>query len=157
MVVIVTLIGAIERVTTLIASIIRKDRILLEHIDHLNDPAISTPGRPAGHHRHVLLALRLIGDDAAVVALAVVVPSEELRSFPFGCTRHGARRILSHQGLGDRLIRSGAIVATDGLISRRRRLGGMLRFYYRGAANVIARIVGQNAFQSQSQRFIAIT
>jgi hypothetical protein len=39
---------------------------------------------------------------------------------------------------------SGAIVANDGPISRRRRLGGMLRFYYREAANVIARIVGQN-------------
>jgi len=58
---------------------------------------------------------------------------------------------------GDRLIRSGAIVANDGLISRRGRLAGMLRIYYREAANVIARIVGQNAFQSQSQRFIAIT
>jgi len=39
---------------------------------------------------------------------------------------------------------SGAIVANGGLISRRRRLGGMLRFYCREAANVIARIVGQN-------------
>jgi hypothetical protein len=33
----------------------------------------------------------------------------------------------------------------------------MLRIYYREAANVIDRIVGQSAFQSQSQRFIAIT
>jgi hypothetical protein len=91
------------------------------------------------------------------MALAVVVPSEELRSFLLRLYSARGTQDFEPSRLGDRLIRRGAIVANDGLISRRRRLGGMLRFYYREAANVIARIVGQNAFQSQSQRFIAIT
>jgi hypothetical protein len=91
------------------------------------------------------------------MALADVVPSEELRSFLLRLYSARGTQDFEPSRLGDRLIRSGAIVANDGLISRRRRLGGMLRFYYREAAIVIARIVGQNAFQSQSQRFIAIT
>jgi hypothetical protein len=89
------------------------------------------------------------------IAMADVLPSEELRSFLLRLYSAWGTQDFEPSGAG--LIRSGAIVANDGLISRRRRLGGMLRFYYREAANVIARIVGQNAFQSQSQRFIAIT
>jgi len=45
---------------------------------------------------------------------------------------HGER---NHQGLGNELIyRSAAIAAHDAPIHRRRRLGGMLNFYYREAA-----------------------
>jgi hypothetical protein len=91
------------------------------------------------------------------MAMADAVPSEELRSFLLRLYSAWGTQDFEPSRPGDRLIRSGAIVANDGLISRRRRLGGMLRIYYREAANVIARIVGQNAFQSQSQRFIAIT
>ena len=41
----------------------------------------------------------------------------------------------NHQGLGNRLIRSTAsISASDGIVSRPQRLGGMLNFYYRKAA-----------------------
>ena len=41
----------------------------------------------------------------------------------------------NHQGLGNRLIyRNAAIASHDAPIHRRRRLGGMLNFYYREAA-----------------------
>ncbi len=45
---------------------------------------------------------------------------------------HGER---NHQGLNNRLIRRAQTVAAkDGVVHRRPRLGGMLNFYYRGAA-----------------------
>ena len=41
----------------------------------------------------------------------------------------------NHQGLANRLIfRNRATAANDGSIYQRRRLGGMLNFYYRGSA-----------------------
>jgi len=45
---------------------------------------------------------------------------------------HGER---NHQGLNNRLIRrTRTVVANDGVVARRPRLGGMLNFYYREAA-----------------------
>jgi hypothetical protein len=91
------------------------------------------------------------------MAMADTVPSEEFALVTAAVYSAWGTQDFEPSRPGDRLIRSEAIVANDGLISRRGRLAGMLRIYYREAANVIARIVGQNAFQSQSQRFIAIT
>jgi hypothetical protein len=44
-------------------------------------------------------------------------------------------RERNHQGLGNKLLYSNAAIASDDApIHRRRRLGGMLNFYYREAA-----------------------
>jgi hypothetical protein len=44
-------------------------------------------------------------------------------------------RERSHQGLNNKLIqRNPNVAATDGVVHRRARIGGMLNFYYRTAA-----------------------
>jgi putative transposase len=40
----------------------------------------------------------------------------------------------NHQGIGNRLIEPSLDRRATGLVSRRERLGGMLNYYYRGAA-----------------------
>ena len=60
------------------------------------------------------------------MAMADAVPSEELRSFLLRLYSAWGTQDFEPSRPGDRLIRSGAIVANDGLISRRRRLAGML-------------------------------